>query len=48
MNTHREAPRIENGVCVDCKKFYECSIRETAEWERDSHVVECSGLEEDS
>ena len=38
---HREQAGVIDGICVDCEKFYECSIREAAEIERHSHIVEC-------
>jgi len=43
---HKEIPKAIDGICVDCKKFYECFIREAAENERNSHVVECGQFEE--
>ena len=48
MTTHREQPGVTDGVCVDCERFYYCSIREAAETERHSHVVECGQFVEDT
>lgn len=44
MRIHRERRGLIDGICVDCKKFYECNVRENAE-ARGNTVTECNCLE---
>ena len=44
--THMEQKGLVDGLCVDCKFFYECHIRHNAE-ERNCHIPECSRFDED-
>jgi len=46
MIIHWEVKGLVDGICVDCKYFYECNARVNAE-ARDNNVTKCNTFEED-